>query len=91
MKTRHEATWAGLAVIGAALIWLGLGLLVFYVPRVLFYWSEAGMSLSPAQKLLVALTGFVDRHSMSYLPALLIGTGAALWWRVQAVRRARAA
>jgi type II secretory pathway component PulF len=72
------------------LTWSGLGLSLFYVPRVLCYWSEAGLPLSAAQKLFVASTRFVNVHWMICLPALLAGTVAALWWRIQAVRKTRA-
>ena len=90
MTTRNESRLAGLAVGVAVLVWFALGLVVYYVPHLAAYWADTGQPLSLAQRLLLTLARFVDLHLTVYLPALLVGTGAALWWRIHTVRKLRA-
>jgi type II secretory pathway component PulF len=91
MTVRGESTLAGLAAGGVLLVWFDLGLLAFYVPRLLFYWMQLGTPLSFAQRLLVALSQFVRYNWWLFLPALLAGTGMVFWWCLHTIRKAHQA
>jgi uncharacterized membrane protein len=82
---------AGLVAGLVILAWFGAGLLVFYVPRLAAYLADTGLPPSFGQKLLMAVARFVQFHLAPWLPVLLTGTGVVLWWRIHAIRKARAA
>ena len=90
MKAERERTLAGVAVVATILLWFGLALLVFYVPRLSQLWAELATPLSPAQKLLLALCNLAQHNFIAVTPALLAATAAALWWRIHTTRRMRA-
>ena len=89
MTARDQSRLADLVAGLVILAWFGVGLLVFYVPRLATCWADTGLPPSFSQKLLMAVARFVDSHLASWLPALLAGTGLVLWWRIRTVRKAR--
>lgn len=91
MTAKCEQTLAGMAVAAALLVWFGLALTVFYVPRLTALWAEYETPLSPAQRGLAGLCNFVQHTGVILIPTLLTGTAIALWWRLRASKRIRAA
>jgi type II secretory pathway component PulF len=89
MSVERERTLAGVAVLATVLAWLGLALMLFYVPRLSQLWAELATPLSPAQRLLLALSRLVQHSFIAVAPALLAVTAATLWWRIHTGRRVR--
>jgi len=89
MRTKTESTLATLTVGLLVLVWFGVFLLVWYVPRLSAMWAETGAELSASQRLLVTLGGVVSRGFLAIGPLLLAATGAAVLWRFAAVRKCR--
>jgi type II secretory pathway component PulF len=87
MKPKTQRTVAGLAVGALLLLWFGVALLLFYVPRLAVCWAETGAELSPAKKILVQLGNSVS-GSFFGIGLLFVVTLAAVAWRVAAARRA---
>lgn len=90
MTAKHERMLAGLAMGTVILAWFAVIMSLYYVPRLVALWAELGQPLSPAQRLLIGLSGLTEHGFGVLAPALLLATVAALAWRIRAVRRARA-
>jgi type II secretory pathway component PulF len=82
MTAERERTLAGAAVVATILAWFGVALTMFYVPRLSQLWAELAAPLSPAQKLLLTLSGIVQHSLLVVAPVLLAATAAAFWWRI---------
>ena len=91
MSAQRQRTLAGIAVAASMLIWLGAFILLFYIPRLAASWAELGGALSGPQRILVFLSRMATKHGLIAIPSLLAGTAAAIWWRMDAVRRLHAA
>lgn len=90
MTATRERTLAGAAVGATILAWFGLLLTVGYVPRLAQLWAELGTPLSSAQRLLLGVCNHASRSLIAIAPTLLAATAAAVWWRLETGRRARA-
>ena len=91
MTTERERTLAGAAAVAAILVWFGLAVTVFYVPRLSVLWAELGTPPSPARRLLLALCRLTGYNVVAGAGVLLAATGVAFWWRLQTSRRVRGA
>ncbi len=91
MTARRESRLAGLAMGAVILIWFALGLLAFYVPRLLFYRAQLGIAPSLAEMQLAALSRLVRYNGWLFFPALLAGTAMVFWWRLHTIRKTRQA
>ncbi len=90
MHTKTQKTLSGLAVGALLLIWFGVALLLFYVPRLTTLWGQAHGELSPARMALVTLVSFVQNYFLILAPPLLAVTTLAIIGRVYTIRKVRA-
>lgn len=90
MECRTERAAANLAFGVLLFAWFGLILLWYYVPRLAAQWARTGVELSRPARMLVQLGHFAG-HGFWVAGLLLVVTGAAVAWRITAIRKTRQA
>ncbi|MHC4520215.1 MAG: hypothetical protein ACYTAS_16615 [Planctomycetota bacterium] len=89
MNARTEKALSGLTMAVLMFAWVGIFLLVYYVPILTTEWNVTGAELSSAQQLLIAVGSLASRNILVAGPLLLVVTVAATVWRVLAIRKVR--
>jgi len=89
MHTKAKKILSALATMMLLLVWFGLFVLVFYLPRVTASWARTGQELPPILQLLSPIGNLTSQYFLVIAPPLLGITGAAYIWRIHVKREPR--
>ena len=86
MSPKKQLQLSSLCLAVMILIIFAYILLIFYVPKVLHAYSSTGEPLSPFLRLVVNIGKIVNNVELLFVPAMLLGFVASIFWRIKSSR-----
>jgi type II secretory pathway component PulF len=89
MSPKKQVQLSSLCLAGMFIVIFAYGLLVFYIPRILSYYSETGEVLPAVFRYILTIVDLLEKFEIVIVPLLIFGFFFAVVWRIQSSIKCR--